>query len=138
MDESRQYTEWGDDTFQNPKYVGRKSGIITAKKALNELHFKLGSSGYTQVYVDQMDQDIVAVTRHCPSTHESVILVAFTAFSHPNKDALNFQREIKPLRVEGVLDEIIMEASLQCNNQYICVYLFLIFLSIIFFTAIKK
>lgn len=120
VDENRQYTEWADSydiNFQNPRFVNKHSGIIAAKKALNELHFKLGSSGFSQVYVDQMDADIVAVTRHCPSTHESVIMVAFTAFSHPSKDALNYQREIKPLRVEGVLDEIIMEASLRQRDQ---------------------
>lgn len=63
-----------------------------------------------------MDSDIVAVTRHNPKTHESVILVAFTAFSHPNIDAANYQRGIKSLRVEGVLDEIILEATLSHVN----------------------
>lgn len=59
-----------------------------------------------------MDSDIVAVTRHCPNTHQSYILVAFTAFSHPGEDAGNYQRAIKPLRFEGVLDEIVLEAAL--------------------------
>lgn len=59
-----------------------------------------------------MDPDIVAITRHCPVTHQSIILVAFTAFGHPNSSAADYQRNIKPLRVEGVLDEIILEATL--------------------------
>lgn len=59
-----------------------------------------------------MDPDIVAVTRHRPDTHESYILVAFTAFGHPPRDAGNYQRGIKPLRFEGVLDEIVLEATL--------------------------
>lgn len=59
-----------------------------------------------------MDQDIVAVTRHCPESHHSVILVAFTAFSHPSNSAAHHQRDIKPLRVEGVLEEVILEATL--------------------------
>lgn len=63
--------------------------------------------------MDQIDSDIVAVTRHRPTTHESVILVAFTAFSHPSN---NEHRHIKPLIVEGVLDEIILEASLSHVN----------------------
>lgn len=63
-----------------------------------------------------MDTDIVAVTRHCPETHQSVVLVAFTAFSHPNLNSNDYQRDIKPLRVEGVLEEIILEATLNHND----------------------
>lgn len=59
-----------------------------------------------------MDADIVAVTRHCPNSHQSYILVAFTAFVHPGEEAGNYQRGIKPLRFEGNLDEIVMEATL--------------------------
>lgn len=59
-----------------------------------------------------MDPDIVAVTRHSPNTHESVVLVAFTAFKYPDPNANDLRRYIKPLRVEGVIDEIILEASL--------------------------
>lgn len=59
-----------------------------------------------------MDSDVVAVTRHNPKTHESVVLVAFTAFGQPNLDADKWQRGIKALRVEGVLDEVVLEATL--------------------------
>lgn len=59
-----------------------------------------------------MDADVVAVTRHNPNTHESVILVAFTAFNHPDPNEELYQRNIKHLTVEGTLDEIIVEASL--------------------------
>lgn len=69
-------------------------------------------NGYDQVYVDQMDADIVAVTRHNPESHETVVLVAFTAFHHPDVNAANYQRSIKALEVEGTLDEIIFEATL--------------------------
>lgn len=54
----------------------------------------------------------MAVTRHNPITHVSYVLVAFTAFGHPDIHAGSYQRGIKPLRVEGVLDEIVLEASL--------------------------
>lgn len=59
-----------------------------------------------------MDADTVAVTRHNPDTHESVILVAFTAFGHPEVNAAFYQRNIKPLEFEGTLDEIIFESTL--------------------------
>ncbi|CAG9829289.1 unnamed protein product [Diabrotica balteata] len=115
VDEDREYTEWtvADNlSLGNLRYVTHKCGILKAKKAINDLHFLLGKQGFNQVYVDQMDSDIVAVTRHCPVTHQSYILVAFTAFGHPNEDAGDHQRGIKPLRFEGNLDEIVLEATL--------------------------
>ncbi|XP_025834354.1 glycogen debranching enzyme [Agrilus planipennis] len=115
VDEDRQYTEWTDDsslTSKGSQYVSSSSGLIAVKRIIHDLHYNLGKNGYNQVFVDQMDSDIVAVTRHNPLTHESVILVAFTAFGHPPLDAANYQRQIKPLRVEGILNEIILEATL--------------------------
>lgn len=64
-----------------------------------------------QVFVDQMDTDVVAVTRHSPTSHESIVLVAFTSFNHPEPNATDLRRHIRPLRVEGVVEEIILEAS---------------------------
>lgn len=69
-----------------------------------------------QVFVDQIDADIVAITRHRPETHESVILVAFTAFRHPCLNDANEQRAIRPLTIEGTLDEIVLEATLNHVN----------------------
>ncbi|KAG5898798.1 hypothetical protein JTB14_011008 [Gonioctena quinquepunctata] len=115
VDETREYTEWTEDenlAMGNLRFVTKTSGLIGVKKAINDLHFTLGKEGFKQVYVDQMDPDIVAVTRHCPETHQSLILVAFTAFSHPDTEVENNQRAIKPLRFEGVLKEIVLEASL--------------------------
>ncbi|XP_012265578.2 glycogen debranching enzyme isoform X2 [Athalia rosae] len=119
VDETRLYTSWTDNNElaeNNLALVSSKSGIIAAKKALNDLHFLLGKQNFSQVFVDQMDTDIVAVTRHSPNTHESVVLVAFTAFKHPDSNASDLRRHIKPLRVEGVIDEIVLEASLTHNS----------------------
>ncbi|KAJ8965550.1 hypothetical protein NQ314_004050 [Rhamnusium bicolor] len=115
---NRGYDELRDQNLalENLRYVTKKSGIIAAKRAINDLHFTLGKEGYNQVYVDQMDSDIVAVTRHRPDTHQSYILIAFTAFGHPNEDAGIHQRNIKPLKLEGVLDEIVLEATLSHIN----------------------
>lgn len=103
MDEERSYQEWG-------KGVDFNTGIIAAKRALNLLHGQLAEEGFNQVYVDQMDPNIVAVTRHSPITHQSVILVAHTSFGYPHPNAgATF---VKPLRFEGCLDEIILEAEI--------------------------
>ncbi|KYN10710.1 Glycogen debranching enzyme, partial [Trachymyrmex cornetzi] len=113
VDEKRQYTSWIDDNLtNNVKFINSKTGIIAAKKALNDLHYTLGQQKFPQVFVDQMDTDIVAVTRHSPTTHESVVLVAFTAFKHPDSNAHDLRKHVRPLRVEGIVEEIILEASL--------------------------
>ncbi|KAM7344638.1 glycogen debranching enzyme isoform 4-T5 [Cochliomyia hominivorax] len=103
VDENRPYQEWG-------KGVDFKSGIIAAKRALNILHGQLAEEGFTQVYVDQMSPDIVAITRHSPTTHQSVILIAHTVFNYPHPNAGS--TFVRPLRFEGCLEEIILEAEL--------------------------
>lgn len=66
--------------------------------------------GLYQVYVDQMDVNIVAVTRHSPDNHQTVILVAHTSFQNPEPNA--GPSLVRPLVFEGDLEEIIFEAEL--------------------------
>lgn len=96
-------------------HVDFKTGIIAARKALNDLHGELAENGFCQVFVDQMHPDIVAVTRHNPTTHESVILIAHTSFGSPNPNAEH--TGVRPLQFEGSLVEIILEAEL--THKYI-------------------
>jgi glycogen debranching enzyme len=86
--EKRLYKKWSaEEDFDK--------GIIRAKAILNDLHQKLAEEGYSEIFVDQVSDDVVAVTRHCPATHESIILVAHTSFKHPPEGA--FPTETNPM-----------------------------------------
>ncbi|KAK8757967.1 hypothetical protein V5799_004401 [Amblyomma americanum] len=108
VDEFRQYPMWSVNPTERPSCVHLHSGIIAAKRALNRLHYELGAQGYTQVFVDQVNPDTVAITRHSPVTHQSVILVARTAFQMPEKP--NETGCVPPLCIPGVIEEVIFEA----------------------------
>ncbi|KAG1659081.1 Glycogen debranching enzyme [Nymphon striatum] len=108
--ESRLYSSWNEkNSTVESSSVHMSSGIIHAKRALNDLHYHLGTSGFNEVYVDQVTADVVAVTRHRPSTHSSVILVAHTAFSDPSSHKKHY---IPPLCVPGKVEEVILEVQL--------------------------
>ncbi|MBN3273908.1 GDE enzyme, partial [Polyodon spathula] len=107
--EERFYPKW------NPKAqasslgeVNLQSGIIAGKVALNKLHQELAAKGFGQVYVDQVDEDIVAVTRHCPSSHQSVVAVSRTAFRNPKTSF--YRSDVPPMCIPGKIEEVVLEA----------------------------
>lgn len=102
VNEKRQYLNWSQ--------LGSDKGMIKVKKAINDLHDYLGANDFSEVYVDQMDYDVVAVTRHCPLSHESFIMIAHTVFSKETDP--NCLKGIKPLKVEGKFKEIVFETRL--------------------------
>lgn len=65
VDESRLYAAAGA-AGAGAGEVSPAHGLLPARRALNELHRELARARYTEVYVDQMDADVVAVTRHEP------------------------------------------------------------------------
>lgn len=89
--------------------INQSTGIVAGKKALNKLHYELGKRGYDQVYVDQVDSNIVCVTRHNSKTHETVVLMAYTSFSTPSLE----NGYGKGITVNGKIENILIEASLE-------------------------
>lgn len=57
----------------------------------------------------QRPREVIAITRHSPITHERIIMVAYTAFWHPQDNHCY----IESLNFEGEVEEIILEATLK-------------------------
>ncbi|KHN79226.1 Glycogen debranching enzyme [Toxocara canis] len=107
--EKRLYAKWSE--------IGAGRGIMAARAVINKLHSWLAVNNYTQVFVDQMNFDIVAITRHNPETHDTVILVAHTAFV---KNAICLGRPpVRDVYFEGSLDEIIFEAQIYAKSDVV-------------------
>ncbi|RUS77596.1 hypothetical protein EGW08_014635 [Elysia chlorotica] len=114
--EKRLYPSWADK--QNPErpFINDTFGITRGKRALNKLHYMLAREGYNQVFVDQVDANTVSITRHNPQTHESVVLVARTAFQHPHNP--NDQGYIRPIGIQGHIDKILLEGRMRESPQF--------------------
>ncbi|KAK2843994.1 hypothetical protein Q5P01_010653 [Channa striata] len=107
--EERFYPRWNPSAAPaSANEVGFQSGIIAGKLALNKLHQELAAQGFIQVYVDQVDADIVAITRHCPSTHQSVVAVCRTAFKDPKTH--QYDTIAPPMFIPGKIEEVVLEA----------------------------
>ncbi|KAK5918827.1 hypothetical protein CgunFtcFv8_022774 [Champsocephalus gunnari] len=107
--EERWYPKWSPSAAPSSgAEVGPQTGIIAGKLALNKLHQELASQGFIQVFVDQVDADVVAVTRHCPSTHQSVVAVCRTAFWNPQTH--KYDTNIPPMFIPGKIEEVVLEA----------------------------
>lgn len=102
VEETRNYARW-------QKEVNAESGLIRGKAAMNRLHFQMAQTGFSQIYVDQFDNDTTVVTRHNPNSHESYILVARTSFHEPNENtptSLHRPVEIPSSHVTAVVLEM--------------------------------
>ncbi|KAG8132646.1 hypothetical protein E2320_010492 [Naja naja] len=102
VSEERFYAKWNPAVTQlNPGEVNFKTGIIAGRLAMNRLHQELGAK-------DQVDEDIVAVTRHCPNTHQSVVAVSRTAFRNPKTSF--YSQEVPQMCIPGKIEEVVLEA----------------------------
>ncbi|XP_006015059.1 glycogen debranching enzyme isoform X2 [Alligator sinensis] len=109
VSEERFYAKWNPSaTPLTPGEVNFQTGIIGGRLAMNRLHQELAIKGFIQVYVDQVDEDIVAVTRHCPNTHQSVVAVSRTAFRDPKTSF--YSKEVPEMCIPGIIEEVVLEA----------------------------
>ncbi|XP_060552915.1 glycogen debranching enzyme-like isoform X1 [Ruditapes philippinarum] len=126
VNEERKYTSWADWEFPDRPYINQTFGISRAKTLLNNLHFMMGDSSvandlkekhnFSQVYVDQVDEHTVSVTRHNPVTHESIVLIARTAFSKPQEPEKT--PYIRPVTLQGMVETILFEIQTLHTEAY--------------------
>lgn len=92
-----------------PRLFGMAHLLLEDGSVHNESLSVIGCVSW-QVFVDQVTEHVVTVTRHNPVSHQSVVLVAYTAFKPP---AQIKEHHIRPLKVQGHLEEIIFEMQVK-------------------------
>jgi glycogen debranching enzyme len=108
VSEERPYSLWSTDS--KPNAININYGILKAKQTMNKLHSDMGLQGYSQIYVDQFDAETTVVTRHNPNTHNNIILIARTAFSHPSAHTHNNLH--KPLAIPSKIESVFLAANM--------------------------
>ncbi|CAF1046004.1 unnamed protein product [Adineta steineri] len=100
--ETRFYAKWGFEKQQ----INSKTALISIRKALNSLHIELAQQGFNQLIVDQLNTSTLLITRHNIERHQSILLISHTSFFEVNEK----WEYISPLSIEGIIDDIILEA----------------------------
>ncbi|XP_033736885.1 glycogen debranching enzyme-like [Pecten maximus] len=107
VEEKRLYSSWSDNPSPGNAQINQMSGIAAGKTVLNRLHGELGKRGFSEVFVDHVRDDVISITRHNPHTHDSVVLIARTAFHHPNQP--HDTGFIPPVTIQGIVTRILFE-----------------------------
>lgn len=81
-------------------------GILLLRKMINGPLQRELSQGFSEIFVDQVNDDVIAITRHNPVDGRSIVLVARTAFFKEHGSCY-----IKPITIEGQVSKIIFEAQ---------------------------
>ena len=105
VQEQRQYRGWPQ--------LSLSLAMMEARRELGALHARLAREGFSEVFVDQKSRDVVAVTRHCPHTRRSVIMVTHTHFFPGNTTPTTGIEVV----VEGKLKEILLEAKMESTGD---------------------
>ncbi|KAH7710427.1 glycogen debranching enzyme [Aphelenchoides avenae] len=101
--ETRLYQSWSE-VQSTPELLG----MIKARKLFNDLHYRLSKDGFSEIFVDQVNADVVAITRHNPVTRESVLLIAHTCFS---TSAFRWKPECRNVDVADDITDILFEVK---------------------------
>ncbi|THD22434.1 Glycogen debranching enzyme [Fasciola hepatica] len=100
VNEKRCYSRW-------PQTINDQTGLVEAKSVLNELHSWLSYQGFSETFVDQVTENVIAITRICPQTRESVVAVAHCAFHQGVADAGH--QDFHPIQLGGQVNRLLFE-----------------------------
>lgn len=109
--ENRAYAHWLPDSplKSDCPTVNSSTGIIWARTLLNNLHSKLCNE-FTEIYVDQVDPNVLAITRFNPTSNESVVLIARTCFTHCDPGVTGFIRDVE---ISGHIKCVLFESKMK-------------------------
>uniref|UniRef100_A0A5K3FT75 HDGE_amylase domain-containing protein n=1 Tax=Mesocestoides corti TaxID=53468 RepID=A0A5K3FT75_MESCO len=100
VNETRPYASW----FQQ---INIATGMLRAKNALNKLHRWMAANNFHETFVDQVDTNVIAVTRLSVDTAESIVMVTHSCFfdRSPHPGHTGFRRIVVNGRVRRILIE---------------------------------
>lgn len=92
-------------------------GILAVKQVLNNLHVKLGLEGFTEVGVQHLCGDVVAVQRRCPESGKSTWFVTRSAYW---RDSVNWglPGDMATLSIPGSVKQLHVAATLFVNPEH--------------------
>lgn len=85
------------------------TGIMEARKVLNQLHNFLAVEGFSEMEVENRGDEIIVVTRHDPTTHRVCYFFIYTAFT---PSVVANPQEGGSYEMKGQVNEIVLEARL--------------------------
>ncbi|CAK9002742.1 unnamed protein product [Durusdinium trenchii] len=95
--------------------INKLPGILTVKQVLNKLHWQLGKDGYTEIHVQFLADDTLAIERRSPDNSHSVWFVIRSAFW---RDRMGDGLDAKVLELDGMVSHLHIAATLFVGDQH--------------------
>ena len=95
--------------------INKLPGILTVKQVLNKLHSQLGKDGYTEIRVQFLADDTLAVERRSPDNSHSVWFVVRSAFW---RDRMGDSLDANVLELDGILSHLHIAATLFVGDKH--------------------
>ncbi|KAJ3616638.1 hypothetical protein Zmor_011773 [Zophobas morio] len=109
VNEERLYAPFKEESNACAHAVSMEDGLLGVRKVLNELHIKMAEENFSEIYVDQVNNDVITITRHSPLTRQSFIMVTNSAFTERSGP---YNQIVSPIAVSGEIEEVLLVAYL--------------------------